>query len=282
MGTLPLEQPHPTMSQWGQQPGFQYPLQTGFPLGNPQVQQTSQFQLQPQNPQQFQQQQPGLQPTSLLPQSTGFVPQRSFQPGLQPQSGFATGGPGFLQSQPTGFAVSASNFQQARPPIPPVPPLPSQFQNVQNRPFVPAQLPQQPGSFLGPGVVAQPTGFVGRAASLVPQVTGYIDPRLQMMSTTFMPANISSPYGSGGIPQLPPAQLPGGLNLEQSFQETNQAQQGTSTPKISWALTKNEKKSYDAIFRAWDLQGTGFISGQTALEVFGQSGLDKNDLAKIW
>jgi actin cytoskeleton-regulatory complex protein PAN1 len=111
-------------------------------------------------------------------------------------------------------------------------------------------------------------------------VTGYVDPRLQMMSTTFMPANVSSPYTSGGVPQLPPTQLPGGLNLQQSFQE--QAQLGTSSPKLSWALTKNEKKSYDAIFRAWDTQGTGFINGQTALEVFGQSGLDKNDLAKIW
>ena len=46
--------------------------------------------------------------------------------------------------------------------------------------------------------------------------------------------------------------------------------------------TPAEKKQYDQIFRAWDTQGTGFISGQTALEVFGQSGLDRNDLAKIW
>ena len=51
---------------------------------------------------------------------------------------------------------------------------------------------------------------------------------------------------------------------------------------MSWALTKQEKKNYDRIFRSWDAQGTGFLSGQVALEVFGQSGLDKNDLAKIW
>ncbi|KAJ6454004.1 WD40-repeat-containing domain protein [Mycena vitilis] len=40
-------------------------------------------------------------------------------------------------------------------------------------------------------------------------------------------------------------------------------------------------KSYDSVFRAWD-QGTGFINGTTALEVFAQSGLDKGDLARIW
>lgn len=54
------------------------------------------------------------------------------------------------------------------------------------------------------------------------------------------------------------------------------------TPKNSWALSKAEKKQYDQIFRAWDAQGTGFINGQTALEVFGQSSLERNDLARIW
>jgi len=103
-----------------------------------------------------------------------------------------------------------------------------------------------------------------------------------MMSSTFMPINISSPYSAGGAPQLPPQQLQSGLSLQQSFQQHNQAQRGTVAPRIPWALTKAEKKSYDSIFRAWDAQGTGFISGQTALEVFGQSGLGKDDLARIW
>ena len=43
-----------------------------------------------------------------------------------------------------------------------------------------------------------------------------------------------------------------------------------------------EKKQYDKIFRAWDTSSSGFISGETALQVFGQSGLGKNDLALIW
>jgi hypothetical protein len=103
-----------------------------------------------------------------------------------------------------------------------------------------------------------------------------------MMSTTFMPMSNSAPYSAGGAPQLAPQQSQGGLSLQQSFQQHNQAQRGTVAPKVPWALSKAEKKNYDAIFRAWDSQSTGFISGQVALEVFGQSGLDKQDLARIW
>lgn len=146
-------------------------------------------------------------------------------------------------------------------------------------------LASQPTGFPG-GISSQPTGFAGRGnlgGPLVPQVTGYVDPRLQMMQSQFMPANISAPYNAGGIPQLQiQPQQQGGISLQQSFQQHNQAQRGTAAPKVPWALSKAEKKNYDQIFRAWDAQGTGFISGQTALEVFGQSGLDKNDLARIW
>jgi hypothetical protein len=52
-------------------------------------------------------------------------------------------------------------------------------------------------------------------------------------------------------------------------------------PKIPLVLSKVGENNYDQIFRAWDVQPTRFISGQTALEVFGQSELEKNDLARI-
>lgn len=130
-------------------------------------------------------------------------------------------------------------------------------------------------------LTTQPTGFPGGGLRpLVPQVTGFVDPRLAMMSNTFLPANPTAPYNPAGAPQL--QQQPGGLSLQQSFMQHNQEQRGTAAPKVPWALSKAEKKSYDQIFRAWDTQGTGFIDGTTAREVFGQSGLDKNDLAKIW
>ncbi|KAI0373139.1 hypothetical protein BV20DRAFT_1042030 [Pilatotrama ljubarskyi] len=273
------------MAQWGQ--GYQYPMQTGF---NPQQQQFQQLAPQPtgfpgQRPPGFQQPQPtGFpgQQSFQQPQQTGFPGQQGFQ---QPQQ---TGFPGQqLQPQQTGFP--GSNFQQRAPP-PPVPPLPSQFQqqqpqqNVQGSGFLGAQ---QPNRFLSssPGLApltAQPTGFQGGGGlrPLMPQMTGFIDPRLQMMSNTFLPANTSAPYNAAGLPQF--QQQQNGFSLQQSFQQHNQAQRGNAAPKIPWALSKAEKKSYDQIFRAWDTGNTGFISGQTALEVFGQSGLDRNELAKIW
>ena len=117
----------------------------------------------------------------------------------------------------------------------------------------------------------------------MPQVTGFVDPRLQMMSATFLPANQSTPYSAQGAPQLlQPQQQLGGLSLQQSFQQHNQEIKGTAAPRVPWALSKGEKKSYDQIFRAWDTSGSGFIDGQTAIQVFGQSGLDKDSLAKIW
>ncbi|KAI0044289.1 hypothetical protein FA95DRAFT_1497317 [Auriscalpium vulgare] len=236
------------MAQWGQgQPGYQYPQQTGFPNQNSG----------------FQQQNFG----QLAPQPTGFPGQRpgGFQ---QPQqTGFPGGGPGLLPQQ-TGFPGMGGGFQQQqqqRPPVPPVPPIPSQFQQ-----------PQQP----------QQTGFPGQGGGmqpLVPQATGFVDPRLVMMSSTFLPANMSPPYNPAGAPQLlQPQQQLGGLSLQQSFQQHNQEVKGTSAPRVPWALSKAEKKSYDQIFRAWDTTGTGFIDGATAIEVFGQSGLDRNDLARVW
>ncbi|KAG1741757.1 uncharacterized protein EDB91DRAFT_313156 [Suillus paluster] len=281
------------MSQWGQ-PGFQYPMSTGYP---------------------GQQQQTGFQPGGLVggfnpggiaPQPTGFPGprlqgyQQPQQTGFQQsqQTGFQQPQQtGFQQPQQTGFqqpqhylgaGLSGGFAQQARPPPPPVPPIPSQFQ--QQPGFSNPQANRfgglSPSGFGGSsGLVPQPTGFAGRTVGpLIPQATGFMDPRLQMMSSSFLPANVSAPYSAGGMPQLaaPPQQQLGGLSLQQSFQQHNQARGIGSAPKIPWTLSKSEKKQYDQIFRAWDAQGTGFISGQTALEVFGQSGLDKNELARIW
>ncbi|KAI0261797.1 hypothetical protein BC834DRAFT_925418 [Gloeopeniophorella convolvens] len=260
------------MSQWGQsQPGYQYPQQTGF-LG-----QTQGFQQQ------------GFPQGGLAPQPTGFPGQR---PGFQQpqQTGFPGAGPGLLPQQ-TGFPGSFQ--QQQRPPIPPVPPLPPQFQQ-QPPPPPPGLLGvNQPSRFLsaspglgGSGLAPQQTGFPGQGGGLQPlvaQVTGFVDPRIQMMSSTFLPANPAAPYNAGGAPQLlQPQQQLGGLSLQQSFQQHNQEIKGTAAPRVPWTLSKAEKKSYDQIFRAWDTSNSGFIDGTTAIEVFGQSGLDRNDLARIW
>ena len=104
-----------------------------------------------------------------------------------------------------------------------------------------------------------------------------------MMSNTFMPVNVTGPHVPA-VPQLllPPQQQFGGLTLQQSFQQYNQGLGGITAPKMPCALSKVEKKNHDQISKSWGARGTGFINDQTALDVFGQNGLDRNDLAKVW
>lgn len=56
----------------------------------------------------------------------------------------------------------------------------------------------------------------------------------------------------------------------------------TGNAAIPWAVTKIEKQMYDKIFDGWDGLRKGFIGGDVAIEVFGQSGLPKDDLMRIW
>jgi actin cytoskeleton-regulatory complex protein PAN1 len=54
------------------------------------------------------------------------------------------------------------------------------------------------------------------------------------------------------------------------------------TAKVPWAVTKDEKKIYDELFKLWDGFNKGFITGDVAVEIMGQSGLDSKDLEGIW
>ncbi|BEJ13329.1 hypothetical protein CspHIS471_0305030 [Cutaneotrichosporon sp. HIS471] len=141
-------------------------------------------------------------------------------------------------------------------------------------------MPQQTGmpmmgqpTGLGANLMAQPTGMGLRA-----QPTGIHDPRLGAMLQSFMPSNMSQPFSASGAPQF--NQAPG-QPLQQTFQSLLQ-NPSVKTPKVPWALSRQEKKDYDQIFRAWDTRGDGFITGDMAREVFGQSGLSQDDLMKVW
>lgn len=262
------------MSQWPGgpgQPGFQYPMQTGFPGQQQQFAQQPQQFGQPRQQQFGQPQQYGGGGGFLASQPTGFAP-----------GGMLRAQPTGFMPQQTGFAPQPTGFGGAGRGMPPVPPVPQQFQQQQSQFRAPPPPPPMPQSQFQTGapsfLSAQPTGFPpgGRLLSqptgmspLMPQATGIMDPRLMLMQNTFLP---NAPNFAGGMPA-------GGQSLQQSFNQTNQER---GKPRMSWALTKAEKKNYDQIFRAWDQQGSGFISGQVALEVFGQSGLEKNDLARIW
>jgi hypothetical protein len=241
------------------QTGFQQPQQTGFAGA------------------QFQQQQPSLQ------RFAGIQPQQTGYPGAQ-----------MLQPQATGYPSLQRPMMTGVPP--PVPPLPGVYANPAGLPPVPPLpsglgAPNQPNRFLsaspGPGGFYNSPGGFGAPpqgyqppAPLIAQPTGFMDPRLTMMGATFIPTSAGGTYQGGGISSGLPQY--GGASLQQSIAQHNQDKRGASTQAIPWALTKQERKQYDQIFRAWDPNGTGFLEGDKALEVFGASGLGREDLMGIW
>ncbi|OJD26103.1 actin cytoskeleton-regulatory complex protein PAN1 [Blastomyces percursus] len=183
--------------------------------------------------------------SQLTSQPTGFYNQAS---GLQP--------PTIVQSQQTGFpgqntglrpqqTVFTSNPQPTgyTGPRPPMPPMPTGF-----------------GSNLSPsqtGLVplnAQPTGVPGQWGFVNAPATGL--PNIKALQQRLMP----QPGREGGF--------------------TTQGLVGNAT--IPWAVTKDEKKIYDQLFKAWDGFNKGFIGGDVAIEIMGQSGLERQDLERIW
>ena len=183
------------------------------------------------------------------------------------------------------------------------------------------QIASQPTGFAAQYIPPQPTGFQSQAQGIVPQqtgfpnaqtglqqnsqVTGYSGPRPPMppMPTGFgsnlspsqtggptMPLNAqpTGRPGQWGLVNAPASGLPNIEALQHRMMPQPGREGGFSTQGLSgnatvpWAVTKDEKKIYDQLFRAWDGLNKGFIGGDVALEVMGQSGLPKNDLERIW
>jgi hypothetical protein len=181
--------------------------------------------------------------TQLTSQPTGFYNQAiGFQPGLQPQP---TGLPipnQGLQPQATGF-LPAPQATGYSGPRPPMPPMPSSFGNNMS--------PQQTGG--GP-LQAQPTGIPGQWGFVNAPATGL--PNIEALQQRLMP---------------------------QAGREGGFTTQGLSgSAKVPWAVTKDEKQIYDQLFKAWDGLKRGFVSGDVAIEIMGQSGLERKDLEAIW
>ncbi|KAJ3283706.1 actin organization and endocytosis protein, partial [Borealophlyctis nickersoniae] len=61
-----------------------------------------------------------------------------------------------------------------------------------------------------------------------------------------------------------------------------QQQQQQPQRQRDWAIEAAEKARYDSIFKVWDPENSGFISGDRARQIFMQSGLADNILAHIW
>ena len=176
------------------------------------------------------------------------------------------------------------------------------------------QLTSQPTGFAAQYIPPQPTGFVPgfgqpqgsiRGPSQSPSVTGYLGPQPPIPS---MPTGYSSTFsqpqmggqslplsaqptgrpGQWGLVNTPASGLPNIDALQQRMMPQPGREGGYTTAGLSgsatvpWAITKDEKKIYDQLFKAWDGLNKGFIGGDVAIEVMGQSGLPKSDLEKIW
>ncbi|EME39148.1 hypothetical protein DOTSEDRAFT_38392 [Dothistroma septosporum NZE10] len=169
---------------------------------------------------------------------------------------------GFQQQQPTGLQPQQTGFQGGMPqaqgyngPRPPMPPMPTGMGQNFSPSF--GLSPQQTGFGGGPmaqPLNAQPTGRPGQWGLVNAPASGL--PNLQALQQQMMPQ-------------------PG---RETGF--TTQGLRGNAT--VPWAVTKDEKKIYDDMFKAWDGFGKGYITGNQALEIFGQSGLEKAELERIW
>ncbi|ETS06490.1 hypothetical protein M419DRAFT_23223 [Trichoderma reesei RUT C-30] len=158
------------------------------------------------------------------------------------QQGFGGQSQG-LQPQPTGFG----NLQNPQPtgfngPLPPLPPMPTGFGG-------PAS-----GGMIAP-LNAQPTGVPGQWGLVNAPASGL--PNIDALQARMMPqaGREAGSFTTAGL-------------------------QGNAV--IPWAITKEEKTRYDALFKAWDGLRKGYIGGDTAIEIFGQSGLEKPDLERIW
>ena len=176
--------------------------------------------------------------------------------------------------------------------------------------FASQYIPPQPTGFTSqqPGIGPQPTGFQQQQTGFQqnPQASGYQGPRPPMPPMPTGYGSNLSPSQTGMQPAMPlnaqPTGVPGqwglvnapasGLPNIDALQQRMMPQQGreggyttaglSGSATVPWAVTKDEKKIYDSLFKAWDGFSKGFIGGDVAIEVMGQSGLPKPDLEKIW
>lgn len=194
---------------------------------------------------------PTIQAPQPQPSSSQLLSQLNPQPtGFQPQpTGFQYQQTGFQSSMPTGLQPQATGFQSQATgytgPRPPMPPMPTGFAQG---------LSPQPTGFPMAPLNAQPTGRPGQWGLVNAPASGL--PNLQALQSQMMPQpGRETGFSTAGL-------------------------RGNAT--VPWAITKDEKKIYDDMFKAWDGLSRGAISGATAIEIFGQSGLEKDDLERIW
>jgi hypothetical protein len=140
-----------------------------------------------------------------------------------------------------------------------------------------------PAMNTGMPVGSQPTGMpLHSSASApqlnVPQPTGYSNLQPNMTGVPSGLPSVAMPTGMhGNTMAFSNRMMPGA-----SSYSTTQFQSLSSSVKIPWAVTDEEKKQYTKIFKAWDKERKGVLPGEVAKEIFSQSGLAQNILVQIW
>ncbi|KXH25822.1 hypothetical protein CNYM01_11629 [Colletotrichum nymphaeae SA-01] len=178
-----------------------------------------------------------------------------------------------LQAQMTGFpGQQAQGFGQTQG----LQPQQTGFPNLNAQPT---------------GMNPQPTGYSGPRPPMPPMPTGYgssLTPGGGPMAAPLNAQPTGRP-GQWGLVNAPSTGLPNIDALQARMMPQQGREQGSFTTQglqgnavIPWAITKEEKQRYDALFKAWDGLHKGFIGGDVAIEIFGQSGLEKPDLERVW
>lgn len=124
-----------------------------------------------------------------------------------------------------------------------------------------------------------------------------INPLSNQLSGSYNSLPPTQPYGTtpniGLISQNPSSYnvgsgIPNSFSQSSGIAESQFATNSNSVVNINsnrehkWAVSPEEKAQYDSIFKIWDPQNTGFITGDRALTIFNQSGLSSDILAHIW
>ena len=178
-----------------------------------------------------------------------------------------------LTSQPTGFYNQATGFQPGVQP---------QFTGYPP----PSQGLQQPVLQQNP----QATGYAGLRPPMPPMPSSSFNAGLPQQQTGApLQAQPTGLPGQWGFVNAPATGLPNIEALRQQLMPQAGRESGSFTTqglagsaKVPWAVTKDEKKIYDELFKAWDGLNKGFVTGDVAIEIMGQSGLNQQDLERVW